>query len=82
MMDVQKEYQSKLVSADEAVKCVKSGDWVDYSLAFGIPIDLDEALAKRLPELEDLKIRSGITSTPRKVLEADTTGEHLTYMVF
>jgi butyryl-CoA:acetate CoA-transferase len=80
MMDVQKEYQSKLVSADEAVKCVKSGDWVDYSLAFGIPIDLDEALAKRLPELEDLKIRSGITSTPRKVLEADTTGEHLTYM--
>jgi len=53
---------------------------VDYSLAFGIPIDLDDALAKRLPELEDLKIRSGITSTPRKVLEADTTGEHLTYM--
>jgi butyryl-CoA:acetate CoA-transferase len=80
MMDVQKEYQSKLVSADEAVKCVKSGDWVDYSLAFTIPIDLDEALAKRLPELEDLKIRSGITSTPRKVLEADMTGEHLTYM--
>ena len=30
-MDFAKEYQQKLVSADEAVKCVKSGDWVDYS---------------------------------------------------
>ena len=45
-MDFAKEYQQKLVSADEAVKCVKSGDWVDYSLCCGIPIALDEALAE------------------------------------
>ena len=41
---------------------------------------LDEALAKRKDELEDVKIRSGITSTPRKVLEVDTEGDTFTYM--
>ena len=77
-MDFAKEYQQKLVSADEAVKCVKSGDWVDYSLCCGVPIALDEALAKRKDELEDIKIRSGNTSTPRKVLEVDKADDNFT----
>ena len=29
-MGFSQEYQSKLVTADEAVKVVQSGDWVDY----------------------------------------------------
>ena len=29
-MGYSEEYQKKLVSADEAVKAVHSGDWVDY----------------------------------------------------
>ena len=29
-MDYTQEYKQKLVSADEAVKLIKSGDWVDY----------------------------------------------------
>ena len=29
-MSFLEEYKQKLVSADEAVKIVKSGDWVDY----------------------------------------------------
>ena len=29
-MDFSEEYRQKLVSADEAVKVIKSGDWVDY----------------------------------------------------
>ena len=33
-MDFQKEYQQKLVSADEAVKIIKSGDWV---IMVGVP---------------------------------------------
>ena len=28
-MDYTQEYKQKLVSADEAVKVIKSGDWVD-----------------------------------------------------
>ena len=29
-MNVQELYQQKLTTAEEAVKIVKSGDWVDY----------------------------------------------------
>ncbi|MDQ1277020.1 MAG: putative butyrate:acetyl-CoA coenzyme A-transferase, partial [Thermodesulfobacteriota bacterium] len=29
-MSYAEQYQSKLVSPEEAVKVVKSGDWVDY----------------------------------------------------
>ena len=29
-MDFSQEYQSKLKTADEAVKVVQSGDWADY----------------------------------------------------
>ena len=29
-MDYQKLYQEKLTTAENAVKAVKSGDWVDY----------------------------------------------------
>ena len=42
-MDFQKEYQQKLVSADEAVKIIKSGDWVDYGWCTGTPDALDKA---------------------------------------
>ena len=31
-MDFQAQYQQKLTTADEAVKVVKSGDWVDFLL--------------------------------------------------
>ena len=30
-MNIQKQYQAKLTTAEEAVKVVKSGDWVDYT---------------------------------------------------
>lgn len=44
-MNVYEEYKKKLVSAEEAVKIVKSGDWVDYSQTCSFPEDLDAALA-------------------------------------
>ena len=37
-MDFREEYKQKLVSADEAVKLIKSGDWVDYG--WGAPTPL------------------------------------------
>jgi acyl-CoA hydrolase len=33
-MDFMSQYKKKLVTADEAVKVIKSGDWVEH--AFGI----------------------------------------------
>lgn len=75
-MDFQKEYQQKLVSADEAVKIIKSGDWVDYGWCTGTPDALDKALAKRTDELKDVKLRGGILLKPLSVFEREDAGEH------
>ncbi len=79
-MSCTQEYQSKLVSASEAVKVVKSGDWVDYSFCLGQPIALDKALAARRDELTDVKIRGGLCLSPLAVVECDETQEHFTFM--
>lgn len=50
------EYQKKLVSAEEAVGVVKSGDKVFIAWLTGTPKLLCEALANRKDELEDVKI--------------------------
>ena len=50
-MDYQKLYQKKLTTAQEAVKVVKSGDWVDYGWCTNMPVALDKALAARKDEL-------------------------------
>ena len=81
-MDIYCEYQKKLVSADEAVKIVKNGDWVDYSQTCSFPEALDEALAKRRDELTDVKIRNAISMKPIQVVEQDPTNEAFTYNVW
>jgi butyryl-CoA:acetate CoA-transferase len=74
------EYKRKLRTAADAVKVVKRGDWVDYTMAHGMPVALDVALADRKDELEDIKVRSTLTIRPRKILEADPNGDVFTYM--
>lgn len=56
-----KEYNKKLVSADEAVQIVKDNDRINYGMANGNPHELDEALAKRIPELKNIEICNTIT---------------------
>ena len=36
-MDFRKMYEEKLVTAEEAAKAVKSGDWVDYGWTTELP---------------------------------------------
>lgn len=55
-MGIMEEYRRKLVSADQAVKVMKSHDWIDYGEFCGQVRDLDQALAKRKDELKDVKI--------------------------
>lgn len=78
-MDIYEQYAKKLVSADEAVKLVKDGDWVDWSQACSFPEALDEALAKRKGELKDVKIRNAISMKPVQVVEKDPEHESFTY---
>ncbi len=75
-MDFSQEYRQKLVSADQAVSVVKSGDWVDYGWCTGTPDVLDRALAKRTDELKDIKLRGGILLKPLAVFEREDAGEH------
>ncbi len=74
-MSLAEEYKRKLVNADEAVKVIKSGDWVDYGSFAGQVRDLDEALAKRKDELKDVKIWSTVNPYPTQVNIADPRGE-------
>lgn len=78
-MDYSQEYKQKLVSADEAVKLIKSGDWVDYGWCNGTVDVLDKALAKRTDELKDVKLRGGILLKPLAVFEREDAGEHFTW---
>lgn len=71
-----KEYQQKLVTADEAVKCVNSGDWVEYAFGVCCANEVDEALARRKDELWDVKIRCDIGAYPHYTLKADPSAEH------
>ena len=67
-MKIYDEYRSKLRTADEAVKVVKSGDWVDYITGNGFPRGLDAALARRKDELTDVKVRGNLISGPIQLL--------------
>jgi len=78
-MDYLIEYRSKLKSADEAVKIVKSGDWVDYTSNIGFPKNLDAALAKRRDELFDVKVRGNLIFGPIQILECDPEMQHFVY---
>lgn len=78
-MDIKSEYRAKLRTAEEAVKVVKSGDWVDYFTALGMPVLLDRALAKRRDELTDVKIRGNLLFGPIECVECDPWQEHFTY---
>lgn len=75
-MDYNKLYASKLCTAKEAVKDVTSGDWVDYGWCTGHPIALDKALAERMPELEDVKIRGGIALWRPAIFDIENPADH------
>ena len=59
-MDFMELYAQKKMTAEQAAAQVKSGDWVDYGWAVNTPVAVDVALAKRLPELENVNFRGGI----------------------
>lgn len=74
------EYRRKLVTPEEAVKLVKSGDWVDYGTFSGSVVALDKALAARKDELWDVKIRCSNRQTGiPEVTLVDPTRDHFIY---
>lgn len=78
-MDYLAQYREKLCTPEQAVQAVKSGDWVDYTVALGFPALLDAALANRRNELKDVKIRGNLIFGPLKTVECDPEREHFYY---
>lgn len=76
------EYRQKLKTPDEAVRAVKSGDWVDYCSDTGFPVTLDRALAKRKGEVTDVKIRTSISIKGSQTVIADPEKESFTLNVW
>ncbi|MBP3729704.1 MAG: butyryl-CoA:acetate CoA-transferase [Lachnospiraceae bacterium] len=79
MTKIYEQYKQKLRSPQEAVKIVKSGDWVDYTTNVCFPPLLDAALAERRDELFDVKFRGNLTFGPIQVAECDPSREHFVY---
>jgi acyl-CoA hydrolase len=68
---------AKHISADEAAALVQPGMWLDFGGVNSQPEVFDRALAWRLPELSDVKIRSCLSVRPLAYVEADPEGRHL-----
>lgn len=65
------DYSSKIMSAEEAVKLVKSGDRVFLHTAAATPQHLVKALANRAPELRDVEIVGAHTEGPMPFFDED-----------
>lgn len=81
-MNFAQEYEKKLTSAEEAVKIVKSGDWVDYGWCVNHPLILDKALADRMtkdPSLTDINFRGGVALWTPAVATIPDARERMTW---
>jgi len=70
------EYRSKLVTADEAVKIIKSGDRVGFGECATPTFELDKALAKRRDELFGVYLMCGNVFHYLETVKSDPTQEH------
>ena len=78
-MDFKASYQQKLATPEQAAALVKSGDWVDYGWTTGTPVAVDAAIAKRLPELKDVKFRGGILMWVPEIFKIENPAEHFSW---
>lgn len=78
-MNYLNEYRKKLCTAEEAVKVIKNGDWVDYGTNNSYPVALDAALAKRKEELHGVRVQGNLMRGPIQVVECDPDMDHFIY---
>ena len=78
-MNYREEYRQKLTTADEAVKVIRCGDWVDYGWCTDTPDALDKALARRAGELTDVKIRGGVLLKRPAIADVPDAASHFSW---
>jgi len=78
--DFQAMYKEKLRTAEEAMKIVKPGDFIDYAMFNGKPVSCDRALAARKDELSNINILAAVTVPPiPETILKDPMGDVFTY---
>lgn len=71
------QYKSKFVTPEVAAReAVRDGDWVDYGFGAAFPELMDRALAARVGQVKDVRIRGGLVIAPHiAVVENDPAQE-------
>ena len=79
---LERHYQEKLITADQAAALVRPGDRVHFGLGCGQVVDIDAALAKRADELSQVTIFStaSLIDKPFKVYEATTSNSQVRFV--
>jgi acyl-CoA hydrolase len=70
-------HEAKHISAQEAASFVKSAMWLDYGTSLIQPNEFDRALAARITEVSNVKIRHCLTVKPHAFLDADPDRKHV-----
>lgn len=78
-MNLKQHYAAKLVTPEQAVQTVQSGDWIDYGWCICAPVLLDRALAERYQELWDVKVRGAVLLDRPAILSVPDTARHFTW---
>lgn len=78
-MDFKNEYNSKLITAKEAAAMVKDNMWIDYAWGASTPVAFDHALAERLDELNEIKVRGGVLMWVPEIFKKDPDGEKVVW---
>jgi 4-hydroxybutyrate CoA-transferase len=61
-------YRKKLVSVEQAANVVNPGDYIFYSIGGNAPLDVINAISRRLPELKDITFVTAISTHPFEYL--------------
>lgn len=69
-------YKEKLMSAEEAVKVVRSGDWIEFGYCATTVDSIDRALAARYEELSEVKVRGGVLLKPLEIMSVPNVRDH------
>ncbi len=78
-MSYQEEYKQKLVTAAQAADIIQDGDWVDYGWCASTNVAVDKELAKRMPQMHDVKIRGGILMHVPEIFKIENPQDHFTW---
>jgi acyl-CoA hydrolase len=73
------ELKRKRIAAEAAAAMVRSDTWVEYGFGLGQPDVFDLALAARIDELNNVRLRGCLAMRPRAAVEADLEARHVRY---